>query len=233
MVRLVMKRETRCFQDVILTSSSPILYSSANRAAAQASCCNAAQPAVPSAATQSSGVPAYSGPTGTEPTCNICRDGSYPGIPYGFVIARYVGEYTCDQLYGRGLHGMIPMYMCGPLQDFSQTVCGCGIYNPNRNQAATTTTYSLTARARTYSGTPGTRNLRGSADAEDAEQKALPAPEDLHFETRELPADFFLKQANNEASEPEALEASEPEASESSEPEAEEQAETPAQEEQQ
>jgi len=121
--------------------------------------------------------------------------------------------------------------MCGPLQDFSQTVCGCGIYNPSRNQATTTTTsYSLTARARTYSGTPGTRNLRGSADAEDAEQKALPAPEDLHFETRELPADFFLKQANDEASVVEATESSEPEASE---PAAEAQAESPAQEEQQ
>ncbi len=54
----------------------------------------------------------------------------YPGIPYAFIVARYVGEYTCDQLYGRGLNGMTPGYMCGPLQDFAKPICGCGEYNP-------------------------------------------------------------------------------------------------------
>jgi len=55
----------------------------------------------------------------------------YPGIPQAIVVARYVGQFTCHQLYGRGLHGMIPNYMCGPLQDFAKIVCGCGPYNPN------------------------------------------------------------------------------------------------------
>lgn len=54
----------------------------------------------------------------------------YPGIPNAFIVARYVGEYTCDQLYGRGLNGMTPDFMCGPLQDFAAPVCGCGQFNP-------------------------------------------------------------------------------------------------------
>lgn len=175
----------------------------ANKQVAQAACCNAATPAVPSAAVTSTTPGTYVGPTGTEGICNICRDGSYPGIPYGFIVARYVGEYTCDQLYGRGLHGMIPNYMCGPLQDFAQSVCGCGIYNPNQSTTSTVS-YSLTSSARPYSGTPGTRNLRGGADSEAAEQKALPSAEDFHFETRELPADFFVTETTAEVAQPEA-----------------------------
>ena len=159
------------------------LYSSKYVYAARDACCNAATPALPSAAAPVSNTPAaYSGPVGNEGICNICKDGSYPGNPYAFIVARYVGEYTCDQLYGRGLHGMIPNYMCGPLQDFAQSVCGC----------STGQTYSLTAaHATTYSGTPGTRNLRGGAVVDSKEQ---PSPENFHFEARELPADYFTSQ---------------------------------------
>lgn len=74
--------------------------------------------------------PVYSGPVGDEPICPICGTMEYPGIPQAFIVARYVGEYTCDQLYGRGLNGMTPDYMCGPLQDFAKPICGCGQYNP-------------------------------------------------------------------------------------------------------
>ena len=49
--------------------------------------------------------PAYSGPFGDEPDCPICGTMEYPGIPNAFIVARYVGEFTCDQLYHRGLHG--------------------------------------------------------------------------------------------------------------------------------
>ena len=178
---------------------------------AQAACCNAAEPATPSAAAAvTSTAAAYSGPVGNEGVCNICKDGSYPGIPYGFIVARYVGEYTCEQLYGRGLHGMIPNYMCGPLQDFAQPVCGCGIYNPNTQAAANPpaqATYSLTsAKTTTYSGTPGARNLRGGVEVVAKEH---PSPEDLHFETRELPADYFTSQTASEVAEPQAADSSE------------------------
>lgn len=194
------------------------------RGQAQAACCNAAEPATPSVAAAVSNTPAaYSGPVGNEGVCNICKDASYPGIPYGFIVARYVGEYTCEQLYGRGLHGMIPNYMCGPLQDFAQSVCGCGVYNPNANAAANNAhaqnsqasqhsqaTYSLTAKGSSgtalYSGTPGTRNLRGGADADSKEH---PSPESFHFETRELPADFFTSQTASKVSEPQAADSSE------------------------
>lgn len=79
---------------------------------------------------QPSSPPVYDGPVGDEPDCPICGTMEYPGIPNAFVVARYVGEYTCAQLYGRGLNGMTPSFMCGPLQDFAEPVCGCGEYNP-------------------------------------------------------------------------------------------------------
>lgn len=93
---------------------------------AQQPCCSAAAPGGNASPTP----PAYSGPVGNEPVCPICRTMEYPGNPQAFLVARYVGEFTCHQLYGRGLNGMIPNYMCGPLQDFAKTVCGCGQFNP-------------------------------------------------------------------------------------------------------
>jgi len=74
--------------------------------------------------------PVYNGPVGNEPDCHVCGTEEYPGIPSAFIVARYVGDYTCDQLYYRGRHGLIPNFMCGPLQDFAEPVCGCGRFNP-------------------------------------------------------------------------------------------------------
>ena len=75
--------------------------------------------------------PIYEGGYGDEPECRICGTAEYPGKPNGFIVARYVGEYTCGQLYDRGLNGQIPGFMCGPLQDFAHPVCGCGEHNPS------------------------------------------------------------------------------------------------------
>jgi hypothetical protein len=74
--------------------------------------------------------PQYQGPFGDEPDCKICGTDEYPGIPNAFIYARYVGEFNCKTLYDRGLNGMTPWFMCGPLQDFAEPVCGCGQYNP-------------------------------------------------------------------------------------------------------
>lgn len=162
-----------------------------------------------------SAIQTYSGPVGNEPRCPICRTDEYPGLPNGFIVARYVGEFFCKDLYGRGLHGMIPDFMCGPLQDFAAPVCGCGVYNPNGTGRAPTPAVtpqpptgggaSLTAtpRASPASTNNGLRKLRGGAAASvDAEEKdeeeqeeelVPPAPtarqltaEDMHFSTRAL-----------------------------------------------
>ena len=74
--------------------------------------------------------PVYTGPVGSNPTCHICGTLEYPGIPSGFIVARYVGSYSCRELYDRGLHGLIPGFMCAPLQNYAEPVCGCGHYNP-------------------------------------------------------------------------------------------------------
>lgn len=42
---------------------------------------------------------------GEEPQCSICLNGGYPGRPSAFIAARYVGHYSCGQLYQRGNNG--------------------------------------------------------------------------------------------------------------------------------
>lgn len=170
-----------------------------HRGLAQNFCCNAGSVVANSVPAPAPTIPAYVGPIGPEPVCPICRTNEFPGIPSGFIVARYVGEYTCEQLYGRGLHGMIPNYMCGPLQDFAQPVCGCGIYNPRLRQSSGTTAMSLTAPPQaqsTYNANPGGRNLRGSSSKDEEDSAAeVPPPsvaynftaEDFHFETRPNP----------------------------------------------
>jgi hypothetical protein len=99
-----------------------------NKAQMQKDCCDAGEPDEyqhsPTAA------PLYQGVTGDEPDCPICGTREFPGIPNAFIVARYVGEFTCVQLYHRGLNGMTPNFMCPVLQDFAEPVCGCGDYNP-------------------------------------------------------------------------------------------------------
>lgn len=100
----------------------------AEKAYAQQTCCSEEEPDVNFSPTSA---PIYNGPFGDEPDCPICGTLEFPGIPNAFIVARYVGEFTCEQLYHRGLNGMTPGFMCGPLQDFAEPVCGCGQYNPN------------------------------------------------------------------------------------------------------
>jgi len=95
-------------------------------------CCNARIQLDPAASedTVTPEMPPYEGLVGDEPNCPICRTPEYPGKPDEIIMARYVGVYSCGQLFQMGYHGMISRTMCGPLQDFAYSVCGCGIYNP-------------------------------------------------------------------------------------------------------
>lgn len=69
-------------------------------------------------------------PQGNDPECLICGTQEYPGKPNTFIVARYVGEYTCGALYSRGKDNLIPGFMCAPLQDYAYEICGCGEFNP-------------------------------------------------------------------------------------------------------
>ena len=102
----------------------------AQKTAHQELCCSIEEPEPVYVYSAPTAPPVYSGPVGDEPDCPICDSMEYPGLPNAFIVARYVGEYTCSQLYNRGFHGLIPNFMCGPLQDFAHAVCGCGQYNP-------------------------------------------------------------------------------------------------------
>ena len=147
------------------------------RSSVQQFCCDSSYSIGSSSSSSStSSIPAYVGPVGNQPTCPICGTSEYPGIPFAFVVARYVGSYTCEQLYGRGLHGMIPDFMCGPLQDFAKPICGCGSYNPNYSGSSPAaaphyvTSNSLTAAP--ANSNYGFRALRGSDKEEE-----VPPPE--------------------------------------------------------
>lgn len=63
---------------------------------------------------------------GDEPECKLCGDDTFPSQPNNWVNARYVGSYSCSQLYHRGKAGKIPGFMCGPLQLKADELCGCG-----------------------------------------------------------------------------------------------------------
>jgi hypothetical protein len=63
--------------------------------------------------------------------CPICgREDEYPGAVDKYIAARYVGTYTCAQLYFRGLDEEIPGFMCGPLQDYAYEPCKCSPSHP-------------------------------------------------------------------------------------------------------
>eukprot|EP00980_Cylindrotheca_fusiformis_P007503 scaffold1559_cov114-Cylindrotheca_fusiformis.AAC.8 len=70
---------------------------------------------------------------GDQPMCRICGTDEFPGLPDVSISARYVGTYTCSELYYRGRNQWISGFMCGPLQDYAYDKCGCGPYNPNSN----------------------------------------------------------------------------------------------------
>jgi hypothetical protein len=72
---------------------------------------------------------------GEEPVCDICGKNydapdEFPGYPDKKVQVRYVGRYTCRELYYRGHEKKIPEYLCGALQDEAYEICGCGTYHP-------------------------------------------------------------------------------------------------------
>ncbi|GAX19863.1 hypothetical protein FisN_1Lh678 [Fistulifera solaris] len=91
---------------------------------------------------------------GTEPICNICRDGSYPTIPFAKIVTfdRFIkGEKTCDELYRMGRTGNIPDQICNPLVNYAKRPCGC-----TSNQALRAPTPSPTAKPVTRPSTSPT-----------------------------------------------------------------------------
>jgi len=77
--------------------------------------------------------PVYSGPTGTNPSCDICRDGDYPSQKSMVITMLYLGSGSCAQYYDFGRAGFIPAHLCDTLKFFAYEPCGCGQFNPNFN----------------------------------------------------------------------------------------------------
>ena len=69
--------------------------------------------------------------TGDYEQCYICdyTPYLYPGNPQNAMQVRYLGDYSCSELFTIGLQGKIPNYLCLPMQadDLLQETCGCSI----------------------------------------------------------------------------------------------------------
>jgi hypothetical protein len=65
-------------------------------------------------------------PYGSEPYCNLCPDGRFPGIPKTVTAVLYIpGNPTCEILYYMGRRGHIEERLCNPMQDYLEEACGC------------------------------------------------------------------------------------------------------------
>jgi hypothetical protein len=65
-------------------------------------------------------------PKGSEPWCDLCSNGGYPGKPNTVTAIIYMpGNPSCHQLYHMGRTGNIPDKLCNPLVDFFHQPCGC------------------------------------------------------------------------------------------------------------
>lgn len=72
--------------------------------------------------------PTTSPKMGVEPLCHICKDGSFPKLPYSQIVTlpRFIdGVKTCEELYEMGKYGFIPDQICKPLVKFAEVPCGC------------------------------------------------------------------------------------------------------------
>jgi len=70
-------------------------------------------------------------PQGSEPVCNVCKDGRYPGIPSTVLaILDVPGNPTCGSLYEMGLKGLILDRLCQPIQKYRYLDCGCNLDGP-------------------------------------------------------------------------------------------------------
>ena len=78
-------------------------------------------------------------PQGTEPLCDLCEDGAFPGRPRSVTAVLYIGgNPTCELLYYMGLYGLIEDRLCNPMQDALEKGCGCGIYDPEYTRSSPT-----------------------------------------------------------------------------------------------
>ena len=69
------------------------------------------------------------------PRCDLCKDGSFPGLPWGGATILQPGgqsseTVTCEQLYFRGRAGGITDQMCKVTQYYMAKSCGCREFNP-------------------------------------------------------------------------------------------------------
>jgi hypothetical protein len=63
---------------------------------------------------------------GSEPYCDLCRDGRFPGLPRTVTAVLYIpGNPTCELLYYMGRRGLVEDRLCNPMQDYLEAACGC------------------------------------------------------------------------------------------------------------
>jgi hypothetical protein len=88
-------------------------------------CCNSAYTPIDIAIAPTP-APVINLPFGSEPFCNLCTDGRFPGKPKTVTAVLYIpGNPKCELLYYMGQRGLIEDRLCNPMQDYLEEACGC------------------------------------------------------------------------------------------------------------
>ena len=78
---------------------------------------------------------------GNNNRCGVCWNGDAP-TKNNVMTVLYLGSASCDQYEMMGQQGLIPDYLCDPIQFFAYEVCGCGEFaRPEKVWAPTVTPY--------------------------------------------------------------------------------------------
>lgn len=117
--------------------------------------------------------PTYNGPTGNYRTCDICRDGDYPGNKAMVINMLYLGVGSCAQYYDYGHAGLIPNHLCHPLQFFAYESCGCGEYNDANDSSSSAPTQRPTLKPST---TPTPASLPKPSQRPTSKSTEKPSP---------------------------------------------------------
>jgi hypothetical protein len=119
--------------------------------------------------------PVVSIPFGSEPYCDLCTDGRFPGSPKAVTAVLYIpGNPTCEVLYYMGQRGLIEDRLCNPMQDYLEEGCGCA--DAPTNQAPLAAAAAAALPPPSAPPTPVPAAVSNDANVEQLYYRKLPPP---------------------------------------------------------
>ena len=114
-------------------------------------CCNPNH--TPSQIAQATTVsPGAEYPTGNYESCNLCKNGQYPGLDQTLVaVLDHPNVNTCKELYWMTQKGNFESRMCAPIQNYFEGPCGCTIAGSNANSGSSYSSGGSTSSGNNFS----------------------------------------------------------------------------------